>query len=733
MRQWLILVATVVLGLGRAQAQVEIYIDEADKSDTVIVFGVTSFNRPLTRSFTVRNATDSTIRIIPSRTDNDGQQSPVVNEFEGLFTNEDVPPQSTRSLNVRYRADVAFFPADSVAEVRLVLDVVRPPSLRPLQQKVLILRGLKTGNVLGTVQKHLRFDSVYVGTVVPRRATYTVQNLLPVRFAATSQRLLLRTPALGPKEILVDTFPAVEFPERGTIDWRLSYSPRDRGRDSADFEIRYANVDNVRDTIVVTKISGYGVEQQIDIAGAASLGSGPPVVLILPDTVRVDELAVGSTLDVAVRLSNTGNADVHVDSIRVTPEVGQGTCTVINPVRALSIGRTDTMLIRLRPSQWGEFVARIDLVTDLARRGFGDVPDAAVRRSIYVVVRTRSVLRVAAEPLSLGPVIVASNCSDQSTTDFDVVNTGISELRIDSISISPPGFGISVTPQSFVLPPGAARSLQCVFSPLVVGRFGGELTVHLSGDEATRPITFFATALAADTLALSAPDTVRGRPGSVVELPVTVASGTALGMQRARFVIDFNSTVASIAEVVQQATASENALLSIEPRTRGAVVTLRDDAGFPDRDTLIILRLRLYLGDSASTRVLIDADTSSIGLASCPDLLPLRIRAGRVGIDSVCGLSYKTAVGGLRTFRAGVLPNPAMDVATVAIMGPIGSTATVDVLDALGRPCCQTRVMTCTAAITTALIDVSMLPPAAYAVVVRINDGVQTIPLVVQR
>lgn len=733
MRQWLILIAVVVLGFGRAQAQVEIYIDESDKSDTVIVFGVTTFNRALTRSFTVRNGTDSTIRIIPSRTDIDGQQSPVVNEFEGLFTNEDVPPQSTRSLNVRYRADVAFFPADSVAEVRLVLDVVRPSSLRPLQQRVLILRGLKTGNVLGTVQKQLRFDSVYVGTVIPRRATYSVQNLLPVRFAASSQRLLLRTPALGPKEILVDTFPSVEFAERGTIDWRISYSPRDRGRDSADFEIQYVNTDNVRDTIVVTRISGYGVEQQIDIAGAASIGGGPAAVVATPDTVRVNDVAVGSTFDLAIRISNAGNADLHIDSVRITPQLGQGTCTVINAIRSVNVSSTDTLVVRLRPARRGEFSARIDLFTDIARRGFGDVPDSAVRRSIYVVARTRSILRVAAEPLTFGPVVVAANCSDQSTTDFDVVNIGATDLRIDSISVSPSGSGISVTPQSFVLPAGGSRSLRCIFAPLAAGRFTGELTVHLSGDESIRPIAFSATALAADTLALSLPSEVRGRPGSLVDLPVTVSSGSALGMQRARLVVDYNPTVAGVVGVVQRSTASENALMSIEPQLRGAVITLRDDAGLPDRDTLVIVRMQIYLGDSASTRILIDADTSSIGLGACPDLLPLRIRAGYVGIDSVCGLSYKTAVGGLRTFRAGVLPNPAMDVATVAIMGPTGSTVTVDVLDALGRPCCQTRVMTCTAAITTALIDVSMLPPAAYAVVVRINDGVQTIPLVVQR
>ena len=85
------------------------------------------------------------------------------------------------------------------------------------------------------------------------------------------------------------------------------------------------------------------------------------------------------------------------------------------------------------------------------------------------------------------------------------------------------------------------------------------------------------------------------------------------------------------------------------------------------------------------------------------------------------------------TFRAGVLPNPAFDRATVAVMAHVGNKVTVDVLDALGRPCTETMQVVCGDAISTASIDVSMLPPAAYAVVVRMGDGVQTIPLVVQR
>jgi hypothetical protein len=162
-------------------------------------------------------------------------------------------------------------------------------------------------------------------------------------------------------------------------------------------------------------------------------------------------------------------------------------------------------------------------------------------------------------------------------------------------------------------------------------------------------------------------------------------------------------------------------------------VTIRDDAGLGSSDILITLQMRLFLGDSAWTRVVVDPDISTIGSGQCPDLMPLRTREGRVSIDSVCGLSYKTVTGAMKSFRAGVLPNPAFDVATVAVIAKQGNMATVDVLDAFGRPCTETVQVVCSDGVTTASIDVSKLTPAAYAVVVRMGDGMHTIPLVVQR
>lgn len=733
MRHWLIIAVIAAFGVIRTQAQVEIFIDGSDKSDTVIVFGVTTFNRPITRSFTVRNATDSTIRIVPSRTDITGQQSPVVNEFEGLFSNEDITPQTTRSLNVRYRADVAFFPADSVAEVRLVLDVLRLPSQSPVQRKVLILRGIKTGNVLGTLQQHIRFDSVYIATSIARQVRYTVQSLLPVRFPVTSQRLLLRTPSLGPQEIQVDTFARVEFPERGIIDWNVSYRPLDRGRDSADFELRYVNADNARDTIVMTRISGVGVEQRVDIVGASASGVNSPIVVAQPDTVIVSDVLPGSPVNLNIRLRNSGNADVHIDSIAVVHLKGKGAFTLSPSAKSIGVDRVDTVTLGFAPSQSGEFIARLDVFTDLQRRGFGDVSSDAARRSLIVIGRARSIVKVVPEPLSLGPVIVSSTCSDEASAPVEISNLGNTDIRVDSVTVSPPDAGLVVSPQQFLLPAGATRTLQCSFKAGLPGRIAGDIVLHSTGVESRRPIAFVATAVLADTLALHTVANVSARPGTVVAIPVVVGAGFVRGLQRASLVVDFNPSVAAIIDLQRERTASSNAIASVQPRPQGAVIGLRDDAGFTAGDTLVTLRMRLFLGDSSSTRVVINPDISTVGLAECPDLLPLRVRAGRVSIDSVCGLSYKTAVGGLMTFRAGVLPNPAFDVATVAVVAEEGKMVTVDVLDALGRPCIETMQLMCSDAITTASIDVSMLPPAAYAVVVRMGDGVQTIPLVVQR
>jgi hypothetical protein len=248
-----------------------------------------------------------------------------------------------------------------------------------------------------------------------------------------------------------------------------------------------------------------------------------------------------------------------------------------------------------------------------------------------------------------------------------------------------------------------------------------------------RPVSLTADVKNALSVFLELTESVSGRPGSIVEMPVRVASGSPLGAQTGSLSLEYDPTVVELVGVRRELTACQNAVLADVPSIGGRRIVIQDQQGLLDRDTLLILQLRLFLGDSVASVITFNRDSSHLGTNACDDLLPMSFRPGSVRIDSVCGLSYKTAVGGLKTFRAGILPNPACDAATVAVMANPGSIVTIDILDALGRPCAEARQLVCREPLSVIPIDVSALPPAAYAVVVHMADAFQMIPLVVRR
>jgi hypothetical protein len=729
----LIIIAVVVLGIVQAHAQVEIYITESNKSATVIEFGVTRPNEPVVDSFKVRNPTSKEVKIVAARLDQVGATSDVVFEFDTIFSNEEsVRPGTTLNFKVVYRASGPF-PPDSVAEIRLVLQVVDVSTGSQLDQKTLLLRGLKTNKAVGSLQRQIRFDSVYVNPSPVPFSTYRAQSTFNSRLLVQSQRVRLRTNWMGYREVYVDTAAMVEFARRGSVEWPLRYLPQDMGADTAEFTISYVNSNDAADTTLTTIISGFGVRQSLEL-GQVSVASGPGDVNVSGDTISISDILAGSEASVvSIPLRNNGNVDVQVDSVRIATISGPAAFTVRQPVTKISVGDTKELLVEFAPDRKATFSASVEVYTDLGRRAIRGVPTSASTHTFTLVGASKSLLEVKPDSIDYGVVLFSWRCNFVETEEFEITNRGASDIQVDSIRFSPIDVDLAFTPSSFLLPAGATRTVLCSFKPQTRGRIKGDILVHTSGSERVRPVVMAADVQEPYTVFLGMPESTRGRPGSIVELPVRVLSGTPVGAQRGSLALEYNSSVVEFVGVRRESTACENSIISDVPRARGRQIVFSDEQGLLDRDTLMILQVRLFLGDSSRSSIEFVKDSSRIGTNACEDLLPVLFRPGSVQIDSVCGLSYKTAVRGLKSFRAGVLPNPAFDVATVAVIAKPGNMATVDVLDAFGRPCTETVQVVCSDGVTTASIDVSKLPPAAYAVVVRMGDGIHTIPLVVQR
>ncbi|MEN9281968.1 MAG: hypothetical protein RL594_903 [Bacteroidota bacterium] len=733
MRTWLPSVVVLLLGVFQAHAQVEIFINEANKADSVIEFGVTRPDEAVVSSFRVRNQTSKEVKIVATRLDMSGGVSDVVIEYDTVFSNEEsVKPNTTLTFNVVYRAR-GTFPTDSVAEIRLVLDAVDVLTDSTLQQKILILRGLKTNKAIGSLQRFIAFDSVYVNPNPVPFTRYRVQNLLRTRLALRSQNVRLKTSLVGGTEMFIDTTAFVEFAERGAVEWPVRYLPIDRGPDSAEFILAYANRDDEADTTLVTRISGFGVEQRIDL-GPVAVQTGLGLLEVVDGAIQIrDVLAGADPVILSIPLINSGNIDIHLDSVRIQSLSQQSPFRILRPVSKIGVGQTEILVLQFAPDRKGQFSARLELYTDLSRRSIRGVPGSAVNRIVPLFGESQSLFDVRPDVVDLGTLFISPRCSLTETREFEVVNLSSTDIVIDSIRFNPPDLKLSVMPASLTVPSNGTRTLQLSFSPTMYGRVSGDIQLHTSAAERVRPIPFTVNSRPASPVTLHPGDSTRGRPGSVVEMPIVVGSGSTTGVQTASLALSFDTTIAEVVGYRRESTTSANAQVSVEARNRGCRVRITDDGGMPEGDTLLVLLMRLYLGDSASTAVTILSDSSALGSRACPDLLPLIVRPGVLAIDSVCGLSYKTMVGGLRTFRIGVLPNPAADQATVAIMAQPGVTMTVDVLDALGRPCMETTSVVCREPLSMMPFNISALPPAAYAVVVRMGDTVQSIPLVVQR
>lgn len=733
MSSWLVHLVVFVIGALTAHAQVEFYIRESSKADTVIAFGVTRPGEPIVDSFQVRNASSSEVKITATRLDLTGATSAVVVEFDTIFSNEEtVKSGTTLTFKVVYRAG-GVFPVDSLAEIRLVLRAIDVASANQVASQTFVLRGLKTNKALGSLQRRIRFDSVYVNPTPVPATTYAVQSLLQRRLQIRSQRVRLRTSSLGFSEVFVDTMAAVEFAERGRVEWPMRYLPQDMGADTAEFVVSYVNSDIVADTTLTTTITGIGIRQSLEL-GQVRVTDGTGDVSVIADTISVSNvLAASEKATITVPLVNAGNIDIHVDSVRIIAESGTVAFVLRESITNVGVGRTETLKIEFAPDRKAIFQARIEVFTDLARRAVRGVPPMAAKHVFSMRGSSRSHFEVQPESVDYGVVLISRGCDVVETEQFAITNRGPVDVRIDSIHFNQPDVGLTFTPSTFLLPAGSTRTVQAAFVPQGRGRITGDVLLYTSGRERVRPLALTADVQNASSLLLQLTESVSARPGSIVEMPVRVVSGSPVGAQTGTLSLEYDPSVTELVGIRRELTACQNAVVTDVPSIGGRRIVIQDQQGLLDRDTLLILQLRLFLGDSVASVITFNEDSSRLGTNACDDLLSLFVSPGSVRIDSVCGLSYKTAVSGLKTFRAGILPNPAGDAATVAVMAKPGSIVTVDILDALGRPCAEPRQLVCSEPLSTILIDVSALPPAAYAVVVRMAGAFQTIPLVVRR
>lgn len=757
LRGLLFLAACLTVG---AQPRVEIYWDETNKADTVMDFGVTLEGTPVTLTFTVVNNDNVPVGIL----NNFG----IVDPYYQIINTPEVPPESPRkeefieaqnlpyvidpgerrSFGVTYRSlpNSPLFPIDVVTEALLELRVVKmTDTLGTSTNERFRLRAMKTRSILGSTTPWVRFDSVYVNPkpLIPN-LPYKVDNVAPQHVPVDRQIREMITSVIGTPEITVDTFPAAEFGPRGSLTWAVRYAPVDRGRDSALFHLVYRpnRGATIQDTLV-SSISGIGVEQ---VYRAIDVYGDPQAVALRTDTVDFGDVNADGSGGVTARIifRNSGNINVHVTN---ETELGTPRDTLAYKVErsllsngaACATNAFDTLIVRFDPVEGGTHVMRYDITTDLRSRPIMGVPDGAQTTTLYFRGFARKPqLQVSPSSIDFGTVVILPTCTSSSERQLTVRNVGNVALRVDSIVMRPAGVAITAVPANAVIEIAEQQVFTLRYAPSAVETLNGSIVLYTNAFGIPYEIAATGASVLPDTITVSIPQDLRLKPGTVLSMPILVDADRVPFAENARSVVSFDPTLLKYRGSRTSNTAAEGAtIVRLDESPRGELhLELDANGAFLPRDTMIVLLFDTYLGDRQRTELAISDVTTQFGNAGCPSVLDVTAANGSFEIDSVCGLSYKTAAAQGFVVSASVFPNPASTDAQITFATGEQQDITINIIDHLGRPSSDVQRPTSGVlrpGLTLESIDVSQLNPGLYFIDVRTPYQRLVLPLQVAR
>lgn len=720
---------------AQAVAQVEVYSNASNKSDSLISFGATRPSPPVGvyRTIWVRNTSSVDIGIKPSITDIKGQLTDVVNEFAGLFGNEIVPAGQTKQYTVVYKADVKAFPEDSLALVRFNIDVEEASTQRFVFRRSFLLSGLKSRRLLATDTKTISFDSVFVNPSCTARSAVTIYSVSDSAVLVREQRIQRVTPYLGVDELKVETYPMVEFPGISNLTWNCSYQPVNAGLDVINFRLLYRNAANSGDSSVDIRMQGIGVMHKLAPMSARAVDGSNVSGVLSGDTVFVGELPDSyDSLHLALLVQNQGSIAIGIDSVvLVREQQARGRFRLTRTLsQSMQAGGIDTVRLMFVPEDFrGNAATTLRVFTNLSRRSISCVPQAAIVREIVIIARNRPSVRASVDSIPYGVIVKPIGCDAVRTERVSIRNNGNVSSIIDSVGVSPIGGSVSISRvNGTVIPAKSTVLLDFVCRPTAIGAESGVITIWLGNGQGAITIPYSALVTAPDTVRMSVEGDVSSAPGARVLLPVKIGSTSMANIQRIALDIDIDPTLLAFAGTVDLGTASQGALVTQVPREKGMRLTIERDAGLVKSDTLIFIEFAAFLGDTIATSIVISASTS-IGTVSCPSAFPYTMLHGRYSTDSLCGLSYKTR-GARPMLRGSVFPNPTSALASLVVVATRTAPAKISVINTYGRACAEFAAMI-DDGLTLVKMDASELPAGQYLIMIEQDGFITRVPWVV--
>lgn len=611
-----------------------------------------------------------------------------------------------------------------------------------------VLKAKKTKHLLDGYIDSLMFDSVYVNPTIPKTEIWRIKSTFEDNIVTDSSSYISLSPVVGTNEFRAkDYTPPPVLPRKyQTFDWEIDYNPMNTGTDSTLYYLHFYHDygDSIKYDSVSIKLTGTGVKQELSLVESNKIFKG--------DTIEIGNVPTGYQVKIKGELRNTGNTNFRSISEATKKSILNEESEVLSISKkafeggTLAPGESADFELNLEVKDLGIFIERYEIESDILSRDIHGVPGPESTKNIYVRgVGSAPKLRLPADTIDFGNVVINEvHCPSQRDTSILISNTGNSELLIHNITLHPDK-KFKVSNRSFVINPGEDSVLTVTFMASD-GKFGeveSILRFHTNDLVEEKELVLKANGVPREKSRLSIPQSISALPGDLIDIPIILDNPDfdkhpVTGAKNFTTEISFDSTVLRYENRHIIGTAGEAADIEIAQINSGTIALSINNKNdyFPAVDTLILLRMRVYLGSEPGSHLVFRRGVTKFGDGLCDDVIDIEgaIINGVVSIDSLCGIDYKTyRRKDSDVVIKSVTPNPAFETIDVVFTVLRESNIRYEIVDEHGTCISSKELGKFTGGNHKISESVAVLPQGLYLLRIWSDSGGDTESIIILR
>ena len=677
--------------------------------------GMTIVGKEILSKFIIKNNSDRTVavgNVVPSYRFGDPGIDGHEYDFGEFIEEKNKPPlkiepNEEKEIIIKYKSENNPFYRPGKKIMKMLIGLYDPETVEKqdnndiikesdiiLKREFLII-ARKTEQYIDLYPKIIDFDSVYVN---PKEEYYwpvKIQNSNTITHTLDSWSYEMLSPVITDNELLFDGLELpIEIPGWSDIPWRVGYYPRNREGDSAWIKFQYVVKSEEfgnNEVEVQTLMKGFGVEQEI---GLHSSSSGT----ISRDTLDFGEVWVGDSKEERIVLANYGNIPFGAERVEMLEYNRDREGKQYSIQRALLAEKTnifpnetDTIDIEFVPLERGEHIERLYIKSNLMDRKIKVVPEGEEIVELYMKgLGVEPEIGFNSDGIDMGKVFIRSECPNSRDSILYVMNRGNTELRIKSIYVKRAASEFSVDTKSMILDVDETKGIKIEFSSNNAGLiYEDSLIFETNCNPPYDRVAVYLKAEGVEPLGtkIEISNNIRSKPGRII----LVGLKTDEHIGYAKTFIDtlsYDRSILKFIDLELENTASEGALVAKGKEFSNGRLALElgmpSNTYFMNRDTLLKLRFKCYLGEQAMTGI--SFQDPKFGDGECGRVLSPQVSNGRFYLDSVCGLTLKALPFSGGSYKiVNCAPNPVDNELSIDVRVLLKSNVNISIYNSYGQ------------------------------------------------